>query len=89
MNKTDLAPYVGVDVPRMVQDAARVRDGRPVLALSRSDPASLAALRAWVLETAARVAQGGHLPTDPGPMAPHSHRHPHDPPHDHAHDHAH
>jgi urease accessory protein len=77
VNKTDLAPYVGVDVPRMVQDAVRVRDGRPVLALSRSDPASLAALRAWVLETAARVSAGGHVPVDPGPMASHSHAHDH------------
>jgi urease accessory protein len=39
VNKTDLAPYVGVDVEQMVRDAGRVRDGRPVLALSRHDPA--------------------------------------------------
>ena len=38
VNKTDLAPYVGVDVPRMVADAAAARAGKPVLALSRSDP---------------------------------------------------
>ena len=78
VNKTDLAPYVGVDVPRMVQDAVRVREGRPVLALSRTDPASVAALRGWVLEMSGRVAAGRHLPTDPGPMAPHSHDHDHD-----------
>lgn len=77
VNKTDLAPYVGVDVPQMVGDAMRVRDGRPVLALSRTDPASLAALKDWVLRTAHTVAAGGHVPTDPGPMAPHSHAHPH------------
>jgi urease accessory protein len=77
VNKTDLAPYVGVDVPRMVQDAVRVRDGRPVLALSRSDPDSLAALRSWVLETAERVSGGGHVAVDPGPMAPHMHAHDH------------
>ena len=80
VNKTDLAPYVGVDVDRMVQDAVRVRGGRPVLALSRSDPDSLGALRSWVLATADRVSAGGHVPVDPGPMAPHTHDHAHDPP---------
>ena len=74
VNKTDLAPYVGVDVPRMVADAVRVRDGRPVLALSRSDPASLAELKGWVLRMVSDVT---HVPADPGPMAPHSHDHSH------------
>ncbi len=41
VNKTDLAPYVGVDVARMVHDAEHARAGRPVLALSRTDPASV------------------------------------------------
>ena len=45
VNKTDLAPYVGVDVAQMVADAEQARDGRPVIALSRTDPASVAALR--------------------------------------------
>jgi urease accessory protein len=31
INKTDLAPYVGVDLPRMLEDARAVRGGRPVL----------------------------------------------------------
>jgi urease accessory protein len=31
INKTDLAPYVGVDLERMKSDALAVRDGRPVL----------------------------------------------------------
>lgn len=30
INKTDLHPYVGVDLPRMVAEASAVRDGRPV-----------------------------------------------------------
>jgi urease accessory protein len=85
VNKTDLAPYVGVDVEQMVRDASRVREGRPVLALSRHDPASLAALRTWVADTARRVAAGSHVATDSGPMAPHSHSHDH--PHDHPDDH--
>jgi urease accessory protein len=77
VNKTDLAPYVGVDVPQMVADAVRVREGRPVLALSRSDPASLAALKGWVLRMVSSMTTGAHVPADPGPMAPHSHDHPH------------
>ena len=30
INKTDLHPYVGVDLPRMVAEASAVRGGRPV-----------------------------------------------------------
>ena len=94
VNKTDLAPYVGVDVPLMVADGREARDGRPVLALSRTDPASVAALTAWVRGLLASFRSGDHVPVDPGPMAPHSHTdegagdvHIHDDsqPHDHAH----
>ena len=97
VNKTDLAPYVGVDVPRMVADASDAREGRAVLALSRHDPASVAALRAWVLSMLAQHRSGTHVPQDPGPMAPHFHadeEHPEggfvhahgdDEPHEHAH----
>jgi urease accessory protein len=73
VNKTDLAPYVGVDVPRMVADAERARAGRPVLALSRTDPDSVAQLRSWVLQTLAEFRAGRHRSHDPGPMAPHFH----------------
>jgi urease accessory protein len=73
VNKTDLAPYVGVDVAAMVHDAEHARDGRRVIALSRTDAASVAALRAWVLETLERFRAGNLVPADPGPMAPHSH----------------
>ncbi len=73
VNKTDLAPYVGVDVPQMVHDAEHARAGRPVLALSRQDPVSVARLRGWVLETLARYRAGELDPRDPGPMAPHVH----------------
>jgi urease accessory protein len=44
-----------------------------VLALSKRDPASLAALRHWVVALVERAADGTHVPTDPGPMAPHRH----------------
>ncbi len=81
VNKTDLAPYVGVDVARMVEDAGQARGGRPVLALSRSDPGSVAALALWVTDRLADFRAGHLVPVDPGPMAAHvhtdAHHHPH------------
>ena len=88
VNKTDLAPYVGVDVPLMVSDGLAARDGRPVLALSRDDADSVAQLRAWVLGILASHRAGTHVPQDPGPMAPHFHtgeEHSHTHEHDHEH----
>ncbi|MBO3088745.1 urease accessory protein UreG [Cellulomonas dongxiuzhuiae] len=73
VNKTDLAPYVDVDVERMLSDASDARDGGPVIGLSRHDPASVDALTDWVRRMTALVRGGGHTPVDPGPMAPHSH----------------
>jgi urease accessory protein len=73
VNKTDLAPYVGVDVAQMVQDASDARDGREVLALSRTDPDSVARLKSWILGMLAAHRSGEHEPQDPGPMAPHFH----------------
>ena len=73
VNKTDLAPYVGVDVARMVADAEAARAGRPVLALSRTDPESVAGWRTGCGRMAAEVRAGRHTPVDPGPMARHSH----------------
>ena len=72
VNKTDLAPYVGVDVEVMVHDAEHARDGRSVLALSRTDAGSVATLMLWVRETLAAFRAGGFVPVDPGPMAPHA-----------------
>ena len=83
VNKTDLAPYVDVDVDRMLADAREARADGPVLGLSKHDAASIDALAAWVRAMAATVAGGHHVPVDPGPMAPHSHRHDHE--HDHTH----
>lgn len=73
VNKTDLAPHVGVDVEQMVADATEAREGRAVLALSRTDEGSVAALRQWVLTVLAAHRAGEHIPQDPGPMAPHFH----------------
>jgi urease accessory protein len=77
VNKTDLAPYVGVDVARMVADAEAAREGAPVVALSRNDPDSVRRLAAWVREMVDRHRGGAHRPHDPGPMAPHVHGHDH------------
>jgi len=87
VNKTDLAPYVGVDRDRMVADAQEARGGRPVVALSRTDPDSVAALVAWVSRELARHRAGDLVPADPGPMAAHSHAADDD--HTHPHEHAH
>jgi urease accessory protein len=89
VNKTDLAPHVGVDRDRMVTDALAAREGRTVIALSRTDRASIDALTAWVLSQLARHRAGSLVPIDPGPMAPHSHgdlvhAHGHDEDHDHS-----
>ncbi|MFB7548490.1 urease accessory protein UreG [Streptomyces sp. NPDC056154] len=75
INKTDLAPHVEVDVEAMVADARDARDGLPVLALSKHDPASITELADWVRSVLARHRGGTHVPTAPGPMAPHSHSH--------------
>lgn len=73
VNKADLAPHVGVDVERMVADAEKARDGRPVLAVSRTDVSATARLDDWVREVLTDHRDGRHTPRDPGPMAPHSH----------------
>ena len=73
VNKTDLAPYVGVDVEQMVRDAEQARDGRTVIALSRNDPASVDRLTQWVRDTLAEFRAGTACRRDPGPMAPHAH----------------
>lgn len=73
VNKTDLAPHVGVDVPQMVADATGARAGAPVLALSRDDREAIGALTTWVRTILAAHRSGAHVPQDPGPMAPHFH----------------
>lgn len=73
VNKTDLAPYVGVDPVEMVSDASAVRDGRPVIALSRQDAASVTGLTDWVQMQLVAHRSGALVPADPGPMAPHGH----------------
>lgn len=89
VNKIDLAPYVGVDVERMVADATEAREGREVLALSRDRAETVARLRDWVLGVLSAHRAGHHVPQDPGPMAPHFHADDHGHDHSHVHEHAH
>ncbi|MCW0182351.1 MAG: urease accessory protein UreG [Zavarzinia sp.] len=44
VNKTDLAPHVGVDLPRMLAEARQVRGGRPVIATNARRGAGVAAV---------------------------------------------
>ncbi|WP_228759859.1 urease accessory protein UreG [Pseudactinotalea sp. HY158] len=73
VNKIDLAPYVGVDVERMVADARAARGGLPVLAMSQHDQHTIAAQAEWVRTILDDYRHGRHVPRDPGPMAPHFH----------------
>ena len=50
INKTDLAPYVGSDVDRMLADAAERRAGKPVLPASIRTPDGATAIADWVRE---------------------------------------
>jgi len=73
VNKTDLAPYVGVDAVRMKADAVAARGGGKVVALSRSDEESVAEVLDWVRAQVTAHRGGALVPQDPGPMAPHFH----------------
>ncbi len=44
VNKIDLAPYVGVDLPLMLAEAGAIRDGRPVVAKDARGGAGVAAV---------------------------------------------
>ncbi len=73
INKIDLGEHVDVDVDQMIADAEGARNGAPVLPLSRKRPETVDALCDWVRALQATFTEGTHTPTDPGPMAPHSH----------------
>lgn len=75
VNKTDLAPYVGVDADLMVRQGEEAREGRPVHPLSRTDQGSIDALADWVRRSVVAYRAGNHVAVDPGPMAPHLHAH--------------
>ena len=48
INKTDLAPYVGSDVDRMLADATERRSGKPVVPASIRTPEGAAVIADWV-----------------------------------------
>lgn len=73
VNKIDLAEYVDVDVEQMLADASAAREGRAVVGVSRKQPETVEALARWVRDMHAAFLSGGHVPQDPGPMAPHFH----------------
>ena len=73
INKIDLAPYVDVDVEQMLADASEAREGRAVVGVSRKQPETVEGLAEWVRQLHAAFLGGGHVPQDPGPMAPHFH----------------
>lgn len=87
INKTDLAPYVDVDVDRMVSDASKERDGAPILAHSKKQEESVTQLCNWVLQLHKQYLSGDHTPIDPGPMAPHHHANDENDSHSHSHHH--
>lgn len=58
VNKTDLAPFVGADVDRMLADATARRDGRPVVPTSLVEPAGAAPIAQWLAELLAAWASG-------------------------------
>jgi urease accessory protein len=48
VNKTDLAPLVGADLDVMARDAARVREGRPVVFTDLRNEPGAAPVVAWL-----------------------------------------
>jgi urease accessory protein len=81
INKTDLAPYVGSDVQRMLGDAAARRGALPVLALSLVSAPHAQPVAAWIRAQLAAFAADGHLHSSaigaPDPHHDHPHAHSH------------
>ncbi len=81
INKTDLAPYVGSDVDRMLGDAAARRGNLPVLALSLVAPPHARPVADWIGDQLSAFARHGHLHSSaigaPDPHHDHPHAHSH------------
>jgi len=77
INKTDLAPFVGSDVGRMITDATARRGGLPVLALSLVTPPRAAAVCDWIRAQVAGYGEHGHLHSSVAGLAGHAHTHAH------------
>ncbi|MDF0529094.1 urease accessory protein UreG [Tsukamurella sp. 8F] len=68
INKTDLAPLVGADVQVMIDDAGKVRDGRPTVTVSLVEDDLAGPVTAWIREQLAHVRahEAGQPHVDPG-----------------------
>lgn len=81
INKTDLAPFVGADLSVMASDAARVRDGRPVVFTSLVEDPLASVVSAFVeaaLAAGPAPASGqAHLSNEHDHSHGHRHTHPH------------
>jgi urease accessory protein len=78
INKTDLAPFVGSDVERMLADAAARRGTLPVVALALTQPPHARAVADWVRAQLRAYAAAGHLHSSVvGASHPHDHTHTH------------
>jgi urease accessory protein len=78
INKTDLAPYVGSDVRRMLADAAARRGELPVIGLALTQPPHARAVADWVREQLRAYAADGQLHSSvAGASHPHGHAHTH------------
>ncbi|HUR86351.1 MAG TPA: urease accessory protein UreG [Solirubrobacteraceae bacterium] len=76
INKTDLAPFVGSDVARMLADAAERRGELPVLALTLTGPPHARPAADWVRAQLRAYAGAGHLHSSVvGASHPHGHAH--------------
>jgi urease accessory protein len=78
INKTDLAPFVGSDVGRMISDANERRGGFPLFALSLTSPPHAAPVAEWInSQLAAFAAAGGQLHSTVSGVSDHHHGHAH------------
>jgi urease accessory protein len=77
VNKTDLAPFVGSDVARMLADARARRGELPVVALSLTQPPHARPVADWVRAHLRRYADHGHLHSSVAGIPHHPHAHPH------------
>jgi urease accessory protein len=77
INKTDLAPYVGSDVERMLADAHARRGDLPVHALSLVAPPHAQLVAAWIRDQLAAFATAGHVHSSAigAPDQHHAHSH--------------
>jgi urease accessory protein len=77
INKTDLGPFVGADVDRMVREASERRGELPVHALSLRAEAGAAPVAGWVRARVADFRAHGHLHTSVAGVPDHHHDHAH------------